>query len=446
MAWYRLCAVALAGALLAPLSVPAFAATYTMEEAVRQALESNPGVESSRLSVDAAESARKAARSDFGPSVSSSYAYTRYNEDRPSRHERNAYAWTVGASQPLFTGFNLLNSYQKAALQKDQQVLQLDNTRLSIVSQVQTQFLDYLKAQENIRSTGRSLERARAQLALARASYSVGARPRLDVLQAELDVTRTQATLIQNENARDIYRARLNTLLNLPVDASTEYVGDLNTVPFELSLEQCLELAFRQRPDLLMAEKAVRIAEKDLGITRSSFYPQLAASLDWSTAGDHPGAAGSRYTPTGYSEWQLGLTAKWDIFTSGSRWFNTRRATSQIAALNAQMQSAFNDSAYEVKSYLLNAQDAKRMIAVAERSVASARESYNDAKMRYELQLGTNLDLLTAQSDLAEAELSLISAQTDYLTALSRLYVAIGEIHPDLGRQGEPAVRPGSAN
>lgn len=444
MAWYRLCAAALAGALLIPL--PLRAATYTMEEAVRQALESNPGVESSRQSVDAAESGRKAARSAFGPRVSSTYAYTRYNEDRPSRHEHNAYTWSVGASQPLFTGFNLLNSYQKAALQKDNQVFQLDNTRLNIVVEVQTQFLAYLQAEENIRSTERSLERARAQLALALASYNVGVRPRLDVLQAELDVSRTQATLIQNQNSRDIYRARLNTLLNLPVDAPAEYVGDLQTVPFDLTLERCLELAFRQRPDLLMAQKSVEIAEKDLGITRSSFYPQLSAALDWNTAGHHPDAAGGRYTPTGYSEWQLGLTATWDIFTSGKRWFATRQATSQIAALEAQLQSAFNDSAYEVKSSLLNTQDAKRMIEVAERSVVSALESYNDAKMRYELQLGTNLDLLTAQSDLATAELSLISAKTDYLTALSRLYVAIGEIHPDLGRRGEPAVRPASAN
>lgn len=444
MVWYRLCAAALAGALLAPL--PARAATYTMDEAVRQALESNPGVESSRQSVDAAESGRKAARSSFGPSVSSTYSYTRYNEDRPSRHEHNAYAWSVGASQPLFTGFNLLNTYQKAALQKDNQVLQLDNTRLNIVAQVQAQFLAYLKAQENIRSTERSLERARAQLALARASYNVGARPRLDVLQAELDVTRTEATLIQNENARDIYRAQLNTLLNLPVDAPTDYVGDLQTVPFDLGLEECLELAFRQRPDLLMAQKSVEIAEKDLGITRSSFYPKLSAALNWSASGSRADAAGSRYSPTGYSEWQAGLTATWDLFTSGKRWFNTKQAASQIAALEAQLQAAFNDSAYEVKSYLLNAQDAKRMIAVAERSVASAQESYNDAKMRYELQLGTNLDLLTAQSDLATAELSLISAKTDYLTALSRLYVAIGEIHPGLDRQGEPAVRPASAD
>lgn len=444
MPWHRLCAAALVSAffLFPPVPLVRAATTYTMEEAVRQALESNPGVESSRQSVDAAESARKAARSGFGPSVASSYSYTRYNADRPARHERNAYTWGMTASQPLFTGFNLLNSYQKAALQKDNQALSLDNTRLTLVGQVQSQFLAYLRAQENIRSTERSLDRARAQLALAKASFNVGVRPRLDVLQAELDVTRTEATLIQSENARDIYRAQLNTLLNLPVDAPVDYVGDLDTnVSLDLSLETCLELAFRQRPDLRMAQKSVEIAEKDLGITRSSFYPQLAAALNWNTTGSKFDAAGSKYSPTEYSEWQIGLTAQWTLFNSGKRWFNSKQATSQIAALEAQLQAAFNNSAYEVKSALLSVQDAKRMIAVAERSVASAQESYNDAKMRYELQLGTNLDLLTAQSDLATAELSLISAKTDYLTALSRLYVAIGEIHPGLTRQGAPAIQ-----
>lgn len=84
-------------------------------------------------------------------------------------------------------------------------------------------------------------------------------------------------------------------------------------------------------------------------------------------------------------------------------------------------------------------QDTLRMIEVARRAVASAQESYADARMRYELQLGTNLDLLTAQSDLAEAELSLISAQTDYLTALSSLYVAMGEINPGLESGGRRA-------
>lgn len=61
------------------------------------------------------------------------------------------------------------------------------------------------------------------------------------MLQAELEVSRSEAVLIQCENSRDICRAQLNTLLNLRVDADTDYVGDLNTVPFKGTLDNCLE-------------------------------------------------------------------------------------------------------------------------------------------------------------------------------------------------------------
>lgn len=425
----------LALALALPLAMPfssSAAVTYTMEEAVNQALKVNPGVESAGHSLDAAESGRKAARAGFGPSVGLNYGATLYDKDRPARNARKEYSYGITVSQPLFTGFNLLNAYQKAALQEDEKKLQLENTRLSIAGQVQARFLAYLKAQENIRSTQRSLERSRAQLALARASYEVGARPRLDVLQAELDVSRNEAVLIQSENSRDICRAELNTLLNLKVDSDTDYVGDLKTVPFKGTLDTCLERAFRQRPDLRLAQLAVDIARKDQGMARSAFFPQLAATFKWSSEGDTPRAAGSKYAGSDYNQWQAGITASWSIFESGRDYYSTKKEGSNIAALEAQLRGAFNDSAYAIKACLSSVQDTLRMIEVARRAVASAQESYADAKMRYELQLGTNLDLLTAQSDLAEAELSLISAQTDYLSALSALYVAMGEINPGL--------------
>ena len=167
-------------------------------------------------------------------------------------------------------------------------------------------------------------------------------------------------------------------------------------------------------------------------MARSAFFPQLAATFKWSSEGDTPRAAGSKYAGSDYNQWQAGITAGWSIFESGRDYYSTKKEGSNIAALEAQLRGAFNDSAYAIKACLSSVQDTLRMIEVARRAVASAQESYADAKMRYELQLGTNLDLLTAQSDLAEAELSLISAQTDYLSALSALYVAMGEINPGL--------------
>lgn len=431
MFWRPVCCAALACILFLPASVKA-GERYTMERAVLYALEKNPDIESARFTVQAAESARKAARSSFGPSLDVNYSYSRYSKDRPSRYEPNVTTMTVQASQPLFTGFNLLNTYQKAALEEERQALQLESQRLSVTAAVQEAFISYLKAEASISSTRRSLQRAQAQLDMAKTAWNIGLRPRLDVLQAETELARTEALLISYENDRNVWLTRLNTLLDLPPDASIDYCGDLELTPFRRTLEACLAQALEHRPDLLMARKSVEMALKDLGITKSSFWPQVSAVLGWSTTGSHLDAAGSRYTKKDYSYGEIGLSIDWTLFSSGRRMYLTQQAQRQISALEAAVRSSVNNCAYAVRSSLLSTQDAYRSVKVSQRGVASAKESYEDAKMRYELQSGSYLDLLTAQAALSDAELAEISSRADCLIALSQLYETMGELHPDL--------------
>ena len=431
MFWRSVCCAALACILFLPPSVKA-GESYSMESAVERALRKNPDVESARFTLQAAESARKAARSDFGPSLDVNYSYSRYSKDRPSRYEPNVTTMTVQASQPLFTGFNLLNAYQKAALEEERQKLQLQAQRLTVVADVQEAFISYLKAEASISSTRRSLERAQAQLNMAKTAWNIGLRPRLDVLQAETDLAQTEALLIKYENDRNVWLTRLNTLLDLPPDAPVDYRGDLELTPFKRTLEACLRQALECRPDLLMARKSVEMAFKDLGMTKSLFWPQVSAIVGWSTTGSHLDAAGSRYTEKDYSYGEIGLSVNWTLFSSGKRFYLTQQAQRQISALEAAVRSSINTCAYAVRSSLLSTQDAYRSVKVSQRAVISARESYADAKMRYELQSGSYLDLLTAQSALSDAELAEISSRADCLIALSQLYETMGELHPDL--------------
>ena len=435
MFWRSVCCAAFACILFLPPSVKA-GESYSMESAVARALQKNPDVESARFTVQAAESARKAARSDFGPTLDANYSYSRYSKDRPSRYEPNVTTMTVQASQPLFTGFNLLNSYQKAVLEEEKQALQLESQRLTVTADVQEAFISYLKAEASISSTHRSLERARAQLDMARTAWNIGLRPRLDVLQAETDLAQSEALLIKYENDRNVWLTRLNTLLDLPPDADVDYRGDLDLTPFRRTLEACLRQALEHRPDLLMARKSVEIAFRDLGITKSLFWPQVSAIVGWSTTGSHLDAAGSKYTQKDYSYGEIGLSISWTLFSSGKRVYLTQQAQRQISALEAAVRSSVNNCAYAVRSSLLSTQDAYRSVKVSQRAVASARESYADAKMRYEIQSGSYLDLLTAQSALSDAELAEISSRADCLIALSKLYETMGELHPDLQDNG----------
>lgn len=413
------------------------AATVTMATAVERALKDNPTVAASRAGSQAAEEGRKSSLSAFGPRLGMSYSVSRVRQETSPRTsqrqpEYGTYTWNVDVSQPVFTGFNLLSTYQKNALEADRQKASLRNTQLSLTSQVQTAFLEYLRARENVRSAADSLARLRDQLKITQAFYGVGLRPRLDVLQAEVDVSRAENTLIQTENTRDTMQARLNTLLGLPATAEMAYVGELEHVPFTLGLEACLDMAYRQRPDLYMARKAVEISEKDRKIVQSDYYPQVDAYYNISNYGNTWDLQRSGENSGRGTRWEVGAQATWNVFEWGKTYFADQQAGFNVTRVRHEETNLKLEAGYDVKSKLLAVHEAEKRIVVARKGLEQSTEAYNVALARYQAQVGTNFDVLDASSKLTAAEAALTGAKADYLTALSSLYVAMGELHPDL--------------
>ncbi|UZP66929.1 TolC family protein [Desulfovibrio mangrovi] len=410
--------------------------TYDLEGTVNKALKDNPSIEASRASALGAEEGRKAARGAFGPKLSTTYGYT-YKDHKKNvggvpSYDDDYYTLTASVSQPIFTGFNILSTYQKSELAKESAELAKDQTELALILNVQENFINLLIARENVRSAQATVDRLASQLKVTQAYYDVGLQPRIDVLRAEVQLSDAENALLQAENARETQRARLNTLLNLPLDADVKYMGELVYMPAPMDLEASLSVAAKARPDLLIARKAVEIAMKDLKITESDFYPQLAASFDWSRMGDHPQVDGSEFATTEFSEWSTKATMSWELFSWGTTYYAAQRDKQTIAKLKAEEAGTWQEALYEIKSRHLSIAEAAKRIKVAQKTVDSAQEAYRMALARYQAQVGTNNDVLDAQADLSSAEASYTKAQGDYMIAIARLYKAIGEKNPGL--------------
>lgn len=407
-----------------------------MNQAVRLALEHNPSLAAQEAQSKASEESRKSRRGAFGPKLG--MTYTANKQERKSQPntgrapEYGSYSWSVEVSQPVFQGFRLLAEYQKAALQADSDKAALKDAELLMTSDVQTEFLLCLQAEENARSEAEALNRLRDQLRITRAFYEVGLRPRLDVLQAEVDVSQAETSLIQVENERDTAMARLNTLLGYPAHAQISYAGKLEHVPFRLSLEQCLNRAYKNRPDLYVAAKAVEMAKKDQLLAQSGYYPQIEAYYNINQRGNTPDLQMKGNNGSRQSTWEVGATASWNVFQWGTTYYDDKRAGWIVSRMAHEEDDLKLSVGYEVKSRFLAVREAEKRITVAEKAVAQAREAYEAALARYQEQVGTNFDVLDASSNLTRAQAALTSAKADYLTALAQIYAAMGEFHPDL--------------
>ena len=409
-----------------------------LKQSVERGLAANPTIVGARAQLLGSDYMVNSSMADFFPTAKGTYGFSRYGEKPKTTAgaiagDQTTWTGNLNIHQPIFVGFKLLNTHQKAVLTKEQNDANLTQAELSLISAIQTNFLAHLKAKMDVKSAQDSVERLQAQLKVTQAFFDVGLKPKLDVLQAEVDLATAEQNLLIAKNSLDTTRAKLNSLLNLPLEAPIDYAGELVYTPFGLDLNECLSRAYKNRPDILMGIKSVHIAEKDAGITASDFYPQVSADMDFYRKGDGPGLSGSpNMSDTSKSFWTIGANASWTFFQWGSTFYKYKSADETVNKVRAALENTRLGAGYEVKQGLLSQRAAADRIGVAKKSVEAAREAYRMALARYQAQVGTNTDVLIAQSTLSTSEAQLSQALSDYQTAISSLYVSMGEKNLEL--------------
>lgn len=416
-------------------AVPAWSEdVVTMKRAVEVGIVGNPALEAVRETVLGADYAIKSSTAAFGPSMSTSYGYSRLDE-RPRSWgavvgSRDNWQLTVNVNQPLFTGFQLLTAHQKAILQKEQVQSQLQNAELQLTLAIQESFLGLLQAREAVKSAEDSHARLKEHLKVNTAFYDVGLRPKLDVLQAEVDVASAEQDLVSARNAVETQIARLNALLGRDVNAPTEYDGELEYRPLLLTVEDCLRRAESSRPDLVIARQSVLLGEKDVTLAKAPYYPQVSADFNYTREGEDPMVHGGDYhTP---SAWNAQLGMKWTFFEWGKTYYGQKQAEKNVSRLEQEYLNLRNQAAFEVKQYHLAIKEAEKRISAAKQALTAAKESLRMATARYEAQVGTNSDVLDALAAQSQSEASLTNALADYDVAVARLYVSMGVKNPEL--------------
>ncbi len=441
----------------ATLTPPQDDTAFDMGKSAQRGLDANPQMQSARALYTGSEQSRRQALANFGPVGTVSYGYQRtdaqvysptsvtdpataainaatgssLSTSRVSAPKigywQNLYQLQLVVTQPLFTGFRLLSSYQKAELTKEQAEANIKYSELTLVKSVQKAFLALLQARANVQSNKDSVARLESQYKVAQAYYDVGLKPRLDVLQAESDLAAAEQSLLSAQNSVLVQTAQLNSLLNLPLNQNTNYVGELTYLPFNMSIEDCLDAAYKQRPDLYMGVKSVQIAERDAKIALSTIYPQVQAQATYTKQGDKPDLTLEDHSgDTTPDASTFSVTASWQAWDWGSTYFGYRAARENVKKLQADLAQQRLTVGYEVKTDYLNIQDAAKRISVARTALEASKEGYRMAVARYQAQVGTSTDVLDAQSRVSTAEFNLTQALTDYQSALADIYAAMG--------------------
>jgi len=403
----------------------------TLKESIQLALDRNLSVQVAKEEVTYARERQKEARTGFLPTFSANYSYRRPSETTTQfagetfrSQDFNQYSLTGTVAQPLFTGFATLSTYQLANMGLDVAKIQLERARLDLILQVKQAYLEIVRTIKLREVAEQSVKQLQEGVRVATNFVKVGLSPKADLLDAETRLAQAELQLITATNNLRVAKAQLNTVLREPIDASYEVVDVLTTEPYKRPYQTSQEIALQHRPELLEAKKNVTIAEKQITLAKSDYYPDITLSANWYRQGDDPSVNGSKYTDR--ENWDVVAGATWTLF----EWGKTRYAVNQQRARLRQAKENFEqvkDSILlEIKTAFLTLKAADEGIRVAQKQVVSAEENFRISTERYKEQVATATEVLDAQTRLTEAKTNYTNALVIYNLAQASLIRAMG--------------------
>jgi outer membrane protein len=318
---------------------------------------------------------------------------------------------------PLFTGGNVLYT---AIAQYYRQRGWGDSYKVSINDALLDIYQKYTNVMLNnalLQVRAKALAISEQQLTLNNTLFKSGNGTQFAIMQSRTQLAADrQALLAQQVAARQAAMA-LSFALNFPMAVnlvpSTDVISEQSIIDQNISVEELLDLALKNRPDLRQYELFRLSAARNVQVAASPLYPQASASTTYthSTTDIFPpkitannNVAGAGVFGGLFNTFQAGFALSWSLPNLGATYvFNvvSARALSRQASLQANQELLLVSE--QVRSAYLTAITAREQIDTSAYGVASAAEALRLANLRLQTGLGTNLELIQAQRDYVTA-------------------------------------------
>jgi outer membrane protein TolC len=395
---------------------------YTIDEAVAVAQEHNPEILIARKKVLAARGGFIEARSGFLPSLTSSGLYDKRQTQSQTNLRQEDYNAILRLDQNLYTGGAVTSQVAIAQLNIAKANYELQEIANRVTMDVRIAFNELLLNRAKIRVREDSVRVLNEELKNQQEQLSAGIVSKLNVQRAEVALANEQPELFNAQTELKNSYLRLAELFGTDVPPGRhgspfEVSGELQYRPNHADLNDCLARADLNRPVIKAREKDIEIEDRQYVLDRSAMRPQVRAFSGYEVYSERDPEVGQEFNYGGV----VGINATWNIFdgfaTKGRMQATRARREAAVQALAAARRSV----ASEVRSALLDLQQADRVLESETKNVQTADESLEMAKGNFAAGLGTQLDILQAASDVTRTRTTRLSAIYLHNVALARL-------------------------
>ena len=267
----------------------------------------------------------------------------------------------------------------------------------------------------------------------ASARVDKGIAPISDALQAQ--TAYTQAVLTRNkaqgtwQTAAGTLAADLDLSPDVPLQLPAVTEGIQPDAAFTESVGELIDEAKHTHPSVLAAQAQVDAASAKVDQTRAEGLPNISLVSKYSRD-NQPASLGlgiPEFPATGH-EWYIGVQITIPFFEGFSRTYQVRQTQAQLEKQQDVLDDARQQVGLEVWSSYQAVQTSIDSVKDSATLLDIAQRSFIAAQHRYQAGVGNILELLNAQSALANARQQRVQALSDWRASRLRLGGSLGRL------------------
>ena len=292
--------------------------------------------------------------------------------------------------------------------------------QLTLVSEVAANYYELLALDRELMIVNQTLSARKEGVRLAKLRYKGGLTSETPVNQAEVELARTETLIPGIKHDIELKESNLLMLLG-------QYEGKiprgiwLSNQELPPTLPAGLPSSLlERRPDIRQAEQQLRVTNASVGVAYTSMFPTISLTGNAGFESDQLG--GFLKSPT----WAIGANLLSPVFNMGKNRAKYKAAQARYEQEVYTYQKAVLTAFQDVNTSVQYVRKTKEVRTSYEQLNKSTETYARLAYLQYINGVTSYLDVLDAQRELFDAQISLNNAQRDELLAIVYLYKALG--------------------
>ena len=407
----------------------------SIEDCLKLTLVNNKGLQRVVEEKEVARGKELGSYSAILPSVSLTGEYLRKDEvasislpggPAVTMGDLDNYSAGLNVTQPIFAGGAIvanINAGRLFSLLADELVRAMVQ---EVIYSASHSYYDVLLNQHLLQISADAVRSADAHLNDVRQKRRGGVASDFDVLRAEVELSNFKAELIQNKNAIDISKANLLKVMGVSQDSEVALSDELDYSAFEMSMEQAVETAYRNRPDLFSRQFDIKLQKELLNIARSRYWPTVSGFYNniWSKPDPH----NTMVIDWGRA-WQAGFMVSLPVFDGLAREGEVIERKARLKQAQIDLIDAEETALFELTKAQLSIENAEEFVESQRLNLTRAKEGLRLAEIGYKEGTNTQVEMIDAQAALTQARAFYYQAVYSHLIAKLDLQKAMGTLN-----------------